>query len=73
MSVVHDGSGSTRRLADGSTEEAGWLEVDGERVFQVTRVPAGEVTWRLIGISGEGRELAATPWRTLSVREKPAE
>ena len=37
MSVVHDGSGSTRRLADGSTEEAGWLEVDGERVFQVAR------------------------------------
>lgn len=56
MSVVHDGSGSTRQLADGSTEEAGWLEVDGERVFQVTRVPAGEVTAWLLLCSAIGGE-----------------
>ena len=56
MSVVHDGSGSIRRLADGSTEEAGWLEVDGERVFQVTRVPAGDVTAWLLLCSAIGGE-----------------
>ncbi|HKY68728.1 MAG TPA: hypothetical protein VJM49_20240 [Acidimicrobiales bacterium] len=56
MSVVHDGSGSIRRLADGSTEEAGWLEVDGERVFQVTRVPAGEVSAWLLLCSAIGGE-----------------
>ncbi|HEX6421075.1 MAG TPA: hypothetical protein VFZ77_21405 [Acidimicrobiales bacterium] len=56
MTVLDDGSGSVRRLADGSTEEAGWIDVTGERVFQVTRVPAGAVrAWLLLcsAIGGE--------------------
>ena len=56
MSVVNDDSGSVRRLADGSTEEAGWIDVAGERVFQVTRVPAGTPrAWLLLcaAIGGE--------------------
>jgi hypothetical protein len=56
VSVVNDGSGSVRHLADGSTEEAGWIDVAGERVFQVTRVPAGPVrAWLLLcsAIGGE--------------------
>ena len=56
MSVVNDGSGSVRHLADGSTEEAGWIDVAGERVYQVTRVPAGPVrAWLLLcsAIGGE--------------------
>jgi hypothetical protein len=56
VSVVHDGSGSVRHLTDGSTEEAGWIDVAGERVFQVTRVPAGPVrAWLLLcsAIGGE--------------------
>lgn len=56
MSVVHDGAGSTRRLADGSVEEAGWIDVEGERVFQVTRVPSGDVTAWVLLCSAVGGE-----------------
>ena len=64
MSVVNDGSGSVRHLADGSTEEAGWIDVAGERVFQVTRVPAGPVrAWLLLcsAIGGEHDGAGARP------------
>jgi alpha/beta superfamily hydrolase len=41
---IHNGeTNSIRHLDDGSTEEAGWLDVDGERLYQVTRTPAGVV------------------------------
>ena len=56
MTVLDDGRGSVRRLADGSSEEAGWIDVAGERVYQVTRVPAGPVrAWLLLcsAIGGE--------------------
>lgn len=56
VTVLDDGSGSVRRLIDGSTEEAGWIDVAGERVFQVTRIPAGPPrAWLLLcaAIGGE--------------------
>ncbi|HEX6568055.1 MAG TPA: hypothetical protein VF015_02790 [Acidimicrobiales bacterium] len=56
MSVFNDGSGSVRQLADGSTEEAGWIDVDGERVYQVTRVPAGAVRAWLLTCAAIGGE-----------------
>ncbi|HUF84656.1 MAG TPA: hypothetical protein VMQ81_08725, partial [Acidimicrobiia bacterium] len=37
--VINNGIDSVRVLDDGSTEEAGWLGVDGQRIFSVTRVP----------------------------------
>lgn len=43
MNIRNGESGSIRRLDDGTTEEAGWLDVDGERVYHVTRVPSGRV------------------------------
>jgi alpha/beta superfamily hydrolase len=43
MNILNGETNSIRHLDDGSTEEAGWLEVDGERLYQVTRTPAGVV------------------------------
>ncbi len=49
-------SSPVRRLDDGSTEEAGWFQVDGERVYHVTRVPGRPVrAWMVLcpSIGGE--------------------
>lgn len=43
MTIINTETGSTRQLADGSSEVAGWIEVDGERLYHVTRIPEGPV------------------------------
>ena len=43
MKINNDETGSVRELDDGTTEQAGWLTVDGERVYHVTRTPEGPV------------------------------
>lgn len=43
MNIRNDETGSCRQLDDGTTETAGWITVDGERVYHVTRAPAGTV------------------------------
>jgi alpha/beta superfamily hydrolase len=43
MKIHDDEAGSVRELDDGTTETAGFIEVDGQRVYHVTRAPAGQV------------------------------
>lgn len=43
MNIRNGETGSVRELDDGTTEEAGWLDVDGQRVYHVTRAPGGAV------------------------------